>query len=221
MEKSFESIIKKVKNKKNNLFNLFIFRGNWTLQEDIQLLELVLQNGKKWALISIQFKNRNNNTIKTRFLTLMKKFKNLNYRKKSKNSIGNEDINIKKLISHLKNQTNNKEQEINKNIDINKFLNLNKKKNKETTKEKIEDIQKPIIPEIRENINVIIEETQEKLKNTNEITKENAIIEPKEEFFRRYETFLAWSQFQNMHYQQNLQNQLMFSLFPQNTHHYF
>ncbi len=54
--------------------NFFIsFRNEWTLDEDIVLLEKSLQNPKKWAKISVHCYGRNQHNIKNRFIALINK----------------------------------------------------------------------------------------------------------------------------------------------------
>jgi len=52
-----------------------INRGIWTNEEDVRLLEVHLQVGKKWAEIAKILKTRTENAVKNRWNSLMKKYK--------------------------------------------------------------------------------------------------------------------------------------------------
>lgn len=51
--------------------SLLFFRGDWTLEEDLQILEEVEKHGTKWALISRGLNCRNENSVKNRYFSLM------------------------------------------------------------------------------------------------------------------------------------------------------
>lgn len=53
-----------------------INRGAWTLEEDAKLLQAFLQVGKKWAEIAKRVGQRTENSVKNRWNSLMKKYKN-------------------------------------------------------------------------------------------------------------------------------------------------
>lgn len=76
----------------------FNLRGDWSIEEDLFLLENILKNGKKWALISKQMVSRNENTVKNRYFSLIKRFL-----KGKPNRIIDENQNIMKMINKLKN----------------------------------------------------------------------------------------------------------------------
>ena len=52
----------------------FLNRSPWTSEEDTLLMQLYSQIGPKWTLISRSFKNRTDINIKTRYITLTRKF---------------------------------------------------------------------------------------------------------------------------------------------------
>lgn len=53
-----------------NLF--FIFRKEWALEEDLNLLDLIVKNGRKWSLISKSLPGRNEHTVKNRFVSILR-----------------------------------------------------------------------------------------------------------------------------------------------------
>lgn len=55
------------------LLILFSFRGDWTLEEDLSILQFVKANGTKWARLSRILDFRNEHTIKNRFFGLVSK----------------------------------------------------------------------------------------------------------------------------------------------------
>ncbi|CAD8181966.1 unnamed protein product [Paramecium pentaurelia] len=60
----------------NNHLNPSINRNPWQQLEDLELMKLAIQNGKKWALISKKLKlQRSENNVKNRFNCLMRKEK--------------------------------------------------------------------------------------------------------------------------------------------------
>ncbi|CAD8092401.1 unnamed protein product [Paramecium sonneborni] len=58
----------------NNHLNPFINRNPWLLTEDLDLLQQLISNGKKWALISKKLKiPRSENSVKNRYNCLLRK----------------------------------------------------------------------------------------------------------------------------------------------------
>lgn len=54
-------------------YKIYFFRGSWSYEEDIKLLERFQQYNKKWSVISEVLKGRNLNSVKNRFHSLLKK----------------------------------------------------------------------------------------------------------------------------------------------------
>lgn len=54
-------------------------RVQWSIDEDLKILRFVMENGKKWAVLSRIMENRNEDSIRNRFIKLIK-----GYRKKEK-----------------------------------------------------------------------------------------------------------------------------------------
>ena len=54
-------------------------RDRWSVDEDLKILRFVMENGKKWAKLSKIMENRNEDSIRNRFIKLIK-----SYRKKEK-----------------------------------------------------------------------------------------------------------------------------------------
>lgn len=50
-------------------------KGNWTEEEDIQMLNLFLEKGKKWAEIAKRLGGRTENNVKNRWVSLIRKYK--------------------------------------------------------------------------------------------------------------------------------------------------
>lgn len=54
-----------------------ISKGPWSKEEELRLLLLIIQKGKKWSEISKMMKNcRTENALKNRYHTIIKKEKN-------------------------------------------------------------------------------------------------------------------------------------------------
>jgi hypothetical protein len=92
MEKSFRPQIKKVvlfnkfKKQSINLINKSnILRKNWSIREDLHLLQKYLYFKRKWSLIAKEFEGRNQHTIKNRFFSLLGKESKLARRTLQKN----------------------------------------------------------------------------------------------------------------------------------------
>lgn len=60
---------KLIKNKK--ILNLFVFRGEWTPNEDMNLLINVLKYKKRWCLVAKELNNRSQHSLKNRFFHLI------------------------------------------------------------------------------------------------------------------------------------------------------
>ena len=50
------------------------FRGEWTQDEDYELIKLITRYGKKWSMISRLIGSRNENSVKNRFFALKRKY---------------------------------------------------------------------------------------------------------------------------------------------------
>jgi hypothetical protein len=59
----------------NNHLNPEINKGEWTFEEDLNLLKRYLKEGRKWSLIAKEFRGRTENSIKNRWNTLVKSCK--------------------------------------------------------------------------------------------------------------------------------------------------
>lgn len=51
---------------------MYFFRGEWSDEEDIELITLILKLQKKWSQISREMQGRNEYSVKNRFYYLMK-----------------------------------------------------------------------------------------------------------------------------------------------------
>ena len=70
---------------------MIYFRGGWTLEEDLQILETVFTKGQKWALVSKQLKGRTENSVKNRYLSLL----NLHTSTRKKEKLSSNDLKTK------------------------------------------------------------------------------------------------------------------------------
>ena len=52
-----------------------ISRKEWTSEEEMTLLELIVKNGRKWALISKFLTGRNEHTVKNRYISILRTLK--------------------------------------------------------------------------------------------------------------------------------------------------
>ena len=50
-----------------------VSKHDWTLQEDMKLVDLINQNGRDWKTISSVFPNRTQNQVKNRFFGRIQK----------------------------------------------------------------------------------------------------------------------------------------------------
>jgi RNA polymerase-binding transcription factor DksA len=66
---------KQCKERWNNYLNPDINRGPWEYQEDLQVLQLYKEHGKKWSNISKMTKNRTESAVKNRVKSLLNKIK--------------------------------------------------------------------------------------------------------------------------------------------------
>ncbi|CAD8087499.1 unnamed protein product [Paramecium primaurelia] len=84
----------------NNHLNPFINRNPWQLNEDLDLLQLSIQNGKKWALISKKLKiPRSENSVKNRFNCLLRKERSQKAGKKDEEESESEESKISNFPS--------------------------------------------------------------------------------------------------------------------------
>lgn len=78
-------------------------KSHWLLEEDLQIMEYVFSNGKKWANLSKIMNNRNEDSIRNRFIKLFKSFKIKEKEEKiKKNGSFYEEQMIKKIIIDIK-----------------------------------------------------------------------------------------------------------------------
>ncbi|CAD8092002.1 unnamed protein product [Paramecium primaurelia] len=64
---------KQVRERWMNYLNPKLKKTNWNQEEDIQLLNMVVKNGKRWSLISSLLDGRTENQVKNRFKSLIQK----------------------------------------------------------------------------------------------------------------------------------------------------
>lgn len=82
-------------------------KGDWTVEEDIQLLKYFLVFHQKWSQINAKLSGRNDNIVKNRFYKLMKENKLMSKSRKKFN-----DENIAELIRRLEGSLQGKQHEI-------------------------------------------------------------------------------------------------------------
>ncbi|CAD8044212.1 unnamed protein product [Paramecium primaurelia] len=102
---------KQVRERWMNYLNPILKKSSWTDREDIQLLSLVIENGKKWSMISKYLDGRTENQVKNRFKSLLHKI----YQEQDDDDI-EELIALKQYIS--KRLTKSPDQKIQQNINI-------------------------------------------------------------------------------------------------------
>jgi hypothetical protein len=83
-DKLFEStgryrLPKQVRARWHNYLNPCIKKEEWSREEDTALLTYVMQMGKRWSQISKLLVGRNENTVKNRYNSLLRKVKNVTY----------------------------------------------------------------------------------------------------------------------------------------------
>lgn len=52
--------------------SIYQIRKEWTSEEEMTLLELVTENGRKWSLISKKLIGRNEHTVKNRYISILR-----------------------------------------------------------------------------------------------------------------------------------------------------
>lgn len=57
-----------------NISQIYMFRGGWSANEDLQILFFVLNNGSKWAKLSRLMENRTEHCVKNRFFAILAKY---------------------------------------------------------------------------------------------------------------------------------------------------
>lgn len=139
-------------------------KGDWTVEEDVQLLKNFLVFHKKWSQINAKLVGRNDNIVKNRFYKLMKENKLMSKSRKKFN-----DENIAELIRRLEGNLQEKQQEI---------FNLVDKGKKEENMKKIKKTEKNLLFENKSNdFGYEFVENQsnknENLDNINEINNAN------------------------------------------------
>lgn len=80
------------------------FRGQWNLNEDIYILEMILEKGKKWSLMAKALGGRTENAVKNRFITLVRHYNKINFIKKKErkaNPLETDEVTIKNIIRFL------------------------------------------------------------------------------------------------------------------------
>jgi len=61
----------------NNYLNPVLNKSEWTIEEDILMLQYIKNSGKRWSKLSVILQGRTENGIKNRFFALIKKQKYL------------------------------------------------------------------------------------------------------------------------------------------------
>ena len=98
-------------------------RGQWTVEEDLQILEKVSTKGQKWASLSKTLKGRNENSVKNRYLSLL----GLHSSSRKKDKLSTEELQerLNQKISELKSQLSD-ENELDRILKIRSDLYINK-----------------------------------------------------------------------------------------------
>ena len=51
-----------------------LYRGEWSKEEDYEILSFVMENGSKWSKLSQIFQDRTDHDIKNRFFSILSKY---------------------------------------------------------------------------------------------------------------------------------------------------
>ncbi|CAK93472.1 unnamed protein product (macronuclear) [Paramecium tetraurelia] len=84
---------KQIRERWNNYLNPDLKKSEWSQPEQLQLLLLVQEMGKRWSLISKKISGRTENQVKNQYNSMMNTYRRQN--------LDNEDIAIKKLLANL------------------------------------------------------------------------------------------------------------------------
>jgi len=88
MGKHSQSIFQKASKIPHSSKNFFFLnRGEWSLQEDLEILNFVLVNGFKWARIAKKIGGRTEHCIKNHFFGLISKYSSIPIRQIKQNKI--------------------------------------------------------------------------------------------------------------------------------------
>ncbi|CAD8071506.1 unnamed protein product [Paramecium primaurelia] len=87
---------KQVRERWNNYLDPDLNKCPWTESEQIQLLQLVQNQGKKWSVISKQIKGRTENQVKNAYNSLIN-----SYRRNHMQTLDSDEIIVSKLLSKL------------------------------------------------------------------------------------------------------------------------
>ncbi|CAD8090572.1 unnamed protein product [Paramecium primaurelia] len=85
---------KQIRERWNNYLNPELKKSEWSQPEQLQLLLLVQEIGKRWSLISKKISGRTENQVKNQYNSMMNTYRR-------QNQLDNEDIAIKKLLANL------------------------------------------------------------------------------------------------------------------------
>ncbi|CAD8109741.1 unnamed protein product [Paramecium sonneborni] len=85
---------KQIRERWNNYLNPELKKSEWSQPEQLQLLLLVQEIGKRWSLISKKILGRTENQVKNQYNSMMNTYRR-------QNQLDNEDIAINKLLANL------------------------------------------------------------------------------------------------------------------------
>ncbi|CAD8184100.1 unnamed protein product [Paramecium pentaurelia] len=85
---------KQIRERWNNYLNPELKKSEWSQPEQLQLLLLVQDIGKRWSLISKKISGRTENQVKNQYNSMMNTYRR-------QNQLDNEDVAIKKLLANL------------------------------------------------------------------------------------------------------------------------
>jgi len=86
-------------------------RIQWSSDEDLQIVRYVMENGKKWANLAKNMDNRNEDSIRNRFIKLMKSCRNKERIGKNMKECKAEGNMLTKLLNELNKKSMNEEEE--------------------------------------------------------------------------------------------------------------
>ena len=85
-------------------------RVQWSFEEDLNIVRYVIENGKKWANLAKTMENRNEDSIRNRFIKLMKGCRNKDKTTRNTKETRTESSMLSKLLNDLSKKTFSEEE---------------------------------------------------------------------------------------------------------------
>lgn len=147
-------------------------RVQWSMDEDLKILRFVMENGKKWAVLSRIMENRNEDSIRNRFIKLIK-----SYRKKEKlNKNSPKKKFQRKIFSKLLIELDKQKADEENKIIEHQISNLGKKRQREQAFEIDQVVKEQAVSGVKPNTT---EQKQEDPNNNRKVAKFEEISKKK------------------------------------------